>query len=86
MMKCRDIHEHASEYLESRLSWWGRTRFGLHLFVCQHCRNFIRQMTLTLNTIRGLKKHPDDTAVEDQVTLLMREQRSSSSIDRVIPQ
>ncbi|MBI3772416.1 MAG: zf-HC2 domain-containing protein [Gammaproteobacteria bacterium] len=79
MFKCRDIHDHASDYLEKRLSLWGRIQFRWHLFICVHCRNFIRQMRTTVSTLAGLKKSPDSGAIDNQVALLLRQRQSSSS-------
>ncbi|MEW5757368.1 MAG: zf-HC2 domain-containing protein [Pseudomonadota bacterium] len=78
MFKCRDIHDHASDYLEKRLSWWERVQFRWHLFICVYCRNFIRQMRTTVSTLASLKKRPDDNTVEKQVALLMRQRQSAS--------
>lgn len=77
MFKCRDIHDHASDYLEKRLSWWQRLQFHWHLFICVYCRNFIRQMQTTIGTLAGLKKSPDSNTVEDQVARLLRQHPST---------
>lgn len=82
MLKCRDIHDHASDYLERRLSWWGRVQFRSHLFICVHCRNFIRQMRSTVRALAGLKKSPDSCAIDNQVALLLR-QRQSATTDSI---
>lgn len=79
MFKCRDIHDHASDYLEKRLSRWQRVQFRWHLFICVHCRNFIRQMRTTVSALAGLKKSPDNSAIDNQVALLLRQRQSSSS-------
>lgn len=78
MFKCRDIHDHASDYLERRLSRWERIQFRWHLFICVHCRNFIRQMRTTVATLANLKKSPDNNAIETQVALLLRQHQSAS--------
>lgn len=79
MLKYRDIHDRASDYLEKRLSWRARIQFRLHLFICVHCRNFIRQMRTTVTALAGLKKSPDSGTIDNQVTLLLRQSQSAAS-------
>lgn len=79
MFRCKDIHDHASDYLEKRLSWGQRVQFRWHLFICVHCRNFVRQMRTTVSALAGLKKSTDSGAIDNQVALLLRQRQSSSS-------
>lgn len=79
MFRCKDIHDHASDYLEKRFSWWQRLQFRWHLFICVHCRNFIRQMRTTVSALAGLKKSADNSAIDNQVALMLRQRQSSSS-------
>lgn len=46
MLKCKDVAERASDYLDApdrRLKWQMR----LHLAMCSHCRRFMRHLANT---------------------------------------
>lgn len=81
MFKCRDIHDHASEYLEGRLSSWERLKFRWHLFICVNCRNFIRQLKATIQAVAKIKPKTDAADVNKQVALLLQKHRTPSKHD-----
>lgn len=69
--RCKDIHEHASDYLDGRLSRWQRTQYGIHLFICGPCATFLKQMRTTLATLRRLPpREPPAADIEAQVAKL----------------
>ncbi len=47
MLKCHDVVEQSSNYIDGELGFWNRWQIRLHLFMCVHCRRMIRQLTLT---------------------------------------
>lgn len=51
MPSCKDITEHASDYLEHHLSLRQRLGYRLHLFMCVNCRRYLDQLQLTIRTI-----------------------------------
>ena len=53
---CKDITEHASDYLDRNLPWWKRTGYRMHLLMCTHCQRYLSQLQLTIDTIG---KSPD---------------------------
>ena len=54
MLTCRQMTELVTEYLEGTLSWKDRLRFQLHLGICRHCREYLREMKLTARTLGRL--------------------------------
>ncbi len=56
MPKCKNIAEHSSEYLDHNMPWWKRPGYWLHIAICVHCRRYINQLKLTIDTI---SKSPD---------------------------
>jgi len=58
MPSCKDITEHSSDYLDHNLPWWKRPGYWLHLAMCVHCRRYVDQLRLTIDTIG---KSPDAT-------------------------
>lgn len=51
MPSCKDLTEHASEYVDRAIPWWKRPGYWLHLAMCVHCRRYIDQLKLTIKTI-----------------------------------
>ncbi len=61
-MKCRDVTDLVTEYLEGRMSLADRVRFRLHIAVCPACKRYMRQMEMTVETLGELPPLdiPDD--------------------------
>lgn len=53
MMKCRDVAEIASDYLDHELGIWSRLEVRLHLFACRHCRAYVGNLRLTIAALQG---------------------------------
>lgn len=44
MLSCKDLSEKASDYLEGELPFWTRLEIRAHVFLCEHCRNYLQQL------------------------------------------
>ena len=64
MLSCKEITEQASNYLESDLPLFKRLQFKTHLFMCVHCRRYVKQLSLTIHAL-GLMKKED--SVDDEI-------------------
>ncbi|MFN0247073.1 MAG: anti-sigma factor family protein [Kofleriaceae bacterium] len=62
MSSCKQITEIVTDYLEGRMGLADRVRFQMHLGMCKHCREHVRQMK---TTIAVLGKLPDEPSPED---------------------
>lgn len=51
MMKCQQITEHSSDYIDHNLNWWQALQMKVHLMMCHLCRRYIRQFRYTVNSI-----------------------------------
>ena len=69
MLKCKDIVEQASDYLEHEMTFGRRFQYRTHLFMCRHCRRFSRQFTAGVAMTRQL---PQYTATELQTDAIKR--------------
>lgn len=77
---CKGIHEHASDYLDGRLSLWQRVQFRFHVFICGPCARFVQQFKATIATLRQLPTNePDSDDVEAQVAKLRALRNSSKT-------
>jgi hypothetical protein len=54
MLKCRDIAERASDYVDRNQSFGQRMEVAFHLLMCGKCRAFIRHLRIALLYFRGL--------------------------------
>jgi len=68
MLNCREITERASEFLDATLSWHVRLQVRLHLMMCRFCREYLRQLSLVVRSLRGLPR--EEPPVETQRALL----------------
>jgi hypothetical protein len=54
MLNCQQVTERASDFLDGTLSWRVRVQVRLHLLMCRFCREYVRQMSLVVGTLRRL--------------------------------
>lgn len=54
MLTCREMSELSSDIIDHRLTF--KTRLGvlMHLSMCVRCRNYIKQLELTSNTLKKI--------------------------------
>lgn len=53
MMKCRDVAEVASDYLDHELAVWPRIEVRLHLLACRNCRAYVGNLRLTVAAVQS---------------------------------
>ncbi len=68
MLKCRDVAEHGSHFLDRKIPWYKLPGWYLHLFICGNCRRFIRHLQTTITVAAGLPRRP---APPEQVASVM---------------
>ena len=51
MLRCKDVAERASRYVDGEMSWSQRLGMRLHLMMCLHCRRFMRQFRVVRDTL-----------------------------------
>lgn len=54
MLTCQEVTEVVTEYLEGRQSLVQRLRFQMHIGMCKHCREYLKQMKTTVQAIGSL--------------------------------
>jgi hypothetical protein len=55
MLKCKDVGENASSYVDNTFTWREKLTWYMHLAICHHCRRFIRQLRLAIAFSHTLK-------------------------------
>ena len=51
MLTCQQMTELITDYLERRLPLRKRILFRMHIGMCRHCRAYLRQMKLTIQSL-----------------------------------
>jgi|TARA_R100000935_G_scaffold22299_1_gene41148 predicted anti-sigma-YlaC factor YlaD len=77
MLKCRQIEQLASDYLDKDLSFRQRMAFKLHLFICHNCRNYVRQLKITITSIKLMPAN--QIIVDDKTKALAKVLRENAS-------
>jgi len=67
MLSCRELTEWVTDYLEGQLSFPQRARFQLHVAMCRNCHRYLRQMRLTIRTLRELQGETGAGDIRDQL-------------------
>ena len=72
-MRCKDLVEVITDYLEGALSPRDKLRFEEHLAVCEGCRNYLEQMRATIRLAGALKTDPIPDGVREQLLTAFRD-------------
>lgn len=61
MLKCREVSEQMSDYLDGESGRWRRLEVAIHILMCGHCRRFFRQLRLVSRSVRYSAEPPGRT-------------------------
>jgi predicted anti-sigma-YlaC factor YlaD len=69
MLTCQQMTELVTDYVERRLPFADRVRFQMHLGMCRHCREYLRQIKLVAAALGELRSEdvppmPEEVATE----------------------
>ena len=67
MLTCTQITELVTDYLEGRMPFGKRVMFRLHVGMCRHCREYLRQARLTIATLGKMPETPMPQDVRDEL-------------------
>jgi len=62
MLKCHQITEQASRYIDGELTCSGRLQYRVHLLMCHHCRTFIHNFRAGIQMLRRVHQQREQTA------------------------
>jgi hypothetical protein len=76
MLKCNEVVERADELVDGTpLSFRQRWALRLHLMMCHHCRRYVRQLRLL---VQSLHRKPEP-ASQEEVNQVMRQLDETST-------
>ena len=52
MLRCREVAERATAYVEGDMPRFARWSMRLHLLMCHHCRRFVNQLRRSAELLR----------------------------------
>ena len=78
-MKCREMVELMTDYLEGALSARDRERFDQHIAGCDGCRAYLEQMRATRSAVSKLAYESIPERIQEQLLEAFRNWRASSS-------
>jgi len=67
VLTCRDVTEHATDYMENALPLRTRLAMRLHLFICRMCRTYMDQLRRTAALLRGHRLAAPPPEVEARI-------------------
>lgn len=77
-MKCREVVELMTDYLEGVLPSHDRERFEQHIAGCDGCRAYLAQLRATLLAMRRFEEAPIPERVQEELVQAFRDWRSTS--------
>ena len=75
MLNCKEITDRASDFLDATLPWHVRLQVRLHLMMCRFCREYVRQLTLVVRSLRGLPREEPSVDTQQELLSLFRAER-----------
>lgn len=70
MLKCREVAEMASDYIDKEMPWHRSMAIGLHLSMCKHCSGFVNKLRLVVTLVR---EQPPETLSEAEALTIVRQ-------------
>ena len=77
MPNCRDIIEQASDHRERQLPFLSRLGYRLHLLMCTYCRQQVKQLDITISTLKRLDPDAMQGNEEDTRKIVERLKRQA---------
>ncbi len=78
MPSCKDITEHSSDYLDRNLPWWKRMGYWLHFVMCVHCRRYLDQLKLTIDTIGKSPEATTPNVSPEEIQAIVEKMKQST--------
>ena len=78
VLTCREVTEHATDYMEGALPLRTRWAVRLHLALCRMCRAYVAQLRWTVRLLRGRALVGPSAAVETRILAQVKEGQGSA--------
>jgi len=78
-LRCKEVVEIITDYLERKLSFEDRTRFEQHLVNCPGCVEYLRQIRQTIGAVGRLTEEQFPAVVKEELIDAFRHWRTGRS-------
>ena len=79
MLRCKDVAEKASAYIDNELPIRTRLSMKMHLFICYKCQRYVKQLKTTISSLAGLQNYQTDLPSESVSKELLDEFRKRNN-------
>ena len=76
-LRCRELVELVTDYLEGALDRRARSRFDRHIADCAHCTEYLEQMRETIRLTGRLTEEQLDPQARDELLAVFRTWRAA---------
>jgi hypothetical protein len=80
MLKCKQLQQQASEYIDKDCSIYMRIQIKMHLMLCGHCSSFIKKLKLTKSAIAAVAPEPANSKQVAQVMNKLEHEHSEKEV------
>tara|TARA_R110000772_G_scaffold38354_6_gene90520 strand:- start:580 stop:816 length:237 start_codon:yes stop_codon:yes gene_type:complete len=77
MLKCNEIVDQATDYVDKQLNWKQAMNMALHLLMCRNCRRFIHYFRLSLQILISRKTLSAEAAADIAAKAIAEAQNST---------
>jgi hypothetical protein len=81
MVNCREVVEALGDHVEGTLPPLQRWRLRIHLWICQHCRNYLSSYKTTLRAEKAAHSDGQSEAAPDTLVKLIVSAAAKSRSD-----
>ena len=72
MLSCQELTELVQDYSDGRLTFMQRLQFELHVGMCRHCREYLRQLRTATLALKSLPIEPMPDELRDELLARFR--------------
>jgi len=69
MLKCKDIVDNSSDYLDRSMPFGKRISVWLHIMMCVNCRRYLRYIQAVMALLPTIKPQEDDEVLVDKIMM-----------------
>ena len=76
MLKCKEIVNHSSDYLDRRLPFSRHLSVWLHIMMCGHCRRYLRYLKIITALLSTTQQPEEDELLVDEIMAKIERERA----------
>ena len=79
MLKCKDVVDHSSDYLDHSMPFGKRLSVCLHIVMCRYCRRYLRYYQTVTTLLSTAEKQEENEMLVDEVMMRIDSEKNRSS-------